>query len=124
MHRANEGRAKRASKLRVTAKARPGRRLAMQRPRLSPSRSNGYEALHRSGFPDSDLKTAGSHVRIAAHPKARNIHMNKMITDEIVTKENAAALKSRLVEEAALAAGQHWLAISFASAAAAVLAEP
>lgn len=120
MHQANEGRAKRASKFRVTAKGRPAHRVAIQRLPLSQSRSNGYEALHRSGLPDSDLKTAGSHVRIAAYPKARYIHTNKMITDEIVTKENAAAVKSRLVQEAALASRQHWLAISFASTAAAV----
>ncbi|MBV8457369.1 MAG: hypothetical protein JO122_12215 [Acetobacteraceae bacterium] len=80
-----------------------------------------YETLHRSSIPNGDLKTAGSDVRIAAYPKSEeHIHMNKMITDEIVTKENAAAVKSRLVEEAALASGQHWLAISFASTAAAV----
>jgi hypothetical protein len=46
--------------------------------------------------------------------------MNKTVTDEVVTKENAAAVKRRMVEEAALASGQHWLSISFASAAAAV----
>jgi hypothetical protein len=51
--------------------------------------------------------------------------MNKMITDEIVTKENAAAVKSRLVQEAALASGQHWLAISFCfDRRRGVLAEP
>ena len=46
--------------------------------------------------------------------------MNDILIDEVVTKENAAEVKTRMIAEAALGPGQRWYPVSFATTAAAV----